>query len=338
VRAYPTALTPALSIGRALGLTFGLGAASWLAGGAPAAAQAGLPPELAAFAAERSAECAALGGAPRVGPAFATAVDLTGDGALDYIVDLAGIECANAWSAFCGSAGCPVSVWIAGPGGHGREWADYAQAWSIDGAGDAVAVVVERHGSACPDAASGAETCRERLTFAGAAGPAAPAAPAAADAGSPDAEATPPAGTAAAASAAAPAAALEAPGVEGWTLREAPGGSPVAVSDGPGGLASIAVFCLGGQPFLAAVPREPAEGAEVELGFAFSRESVSAAARREESAGGALVVDLAGSPLAGLLSGRDTSARVSLAGAEQGTLSLRGSTRAIRAALSGCAP
>ena len=57
-----------------------------------------------AFAAEQSPLCTELGGAPPIGPAFATAVDLNGDARLDYVVDLAGIECRGAWSAFCGSA------------------------------------------------------------------------------------------------------------------------------------------------------------------------------------------------------------------------------------------
>jgi hypothetical protein len=108
-----------------------------------AAVAQSLPLELDAMAAEQSAECVGLGGTPRVGPAFATPVDLTGDGTPDYIVDLAGIECANAWSAFCGSAGCPVSIWIARPEGLVREWSDYAQAWRVDPLGDEMA----QHGS-----------------------------------------------------------------------------------------------------------------------------------------------------------------------------------------------
>lgn len=302
----------------------------------PAAAQ-GLPPALAAFAAERSAECAALGGTARVGPAFATPVDLNGDGTLDYIVDLAGVECANAWSAFCGSAGCPVSVWIAGPGGLTREWSDYAQAWSLEGEGEAVGVVVERHGSACPGAQAGAETCSERLTFAVAPAPE-PAVPAdGAEAQPPVAAADVPADTPGGAPAA-PAAALAAPGVEGWTLREVPGATPVAVADGPGALASVAAFCLAGKPWFAATPREPVAAETVELRFAFAAETVAAPARRESEAGGALVVDLATTALAGLLAGRDSSVRVAVDGAEQGVLSLKGSTRAIRGALESCAP
>ena len=115
-----------------------------------------MPAPIAAFAAARSAECASIGGTPRVGPAFATPVDLNDDGAPDYIVDLAGIECANAWSAFCGSAGCPVSVWIAGPGGASAGMVDYAQGWSHRrGRGTTSASIVDRTAGPAPELAVG---------------------------------------------------------------------------------------------------------------------------------------------------------------------------------------
>lgn len=292
----------------------------------PAAGQ-GLPAPLAAFVAERSAECTALGGTPRVGPAFATPVDLTGDGALDYVTDLAGVECANAWSAFCGSAGCPVAVWIAGPAGLERKWSDYAQGWSLDSAGPTPVVVVERHGGACPGSASGAESCSERLTFAGA-----PAAP------RPVAEAPAPAAPAVPVepSPAAAAAAITAPIAEGWSLRQTGDGAPVAVSAAPGAFSTVAIFCLSGQPWLAATPRAPFAGETAQLEFVFSAGSASSTARREDGAGGALVIELADRPLIGLLSGRDSTARLALDGVDQGVLSLRGSTKAIRAAVAGC--
>jgi hypothetical protein len=119
-------------------------------------------------------------------------------------------------------------------------------------------------------------------------------------------------------------------------LRDVPGSSPVAVSDGPGAIASLAVFCLSDLPWLAATLREPLPAETARIEFAFAGETVSGEARREDSAGGALVLELAEGSLARMLAGRDTSARVSLDGAGQGELSLRGSTRAIRGALEGC--
>ncbi|MBP7003226.1 hypothetical protein [Amaricoccus sp.] len=297
-----------------------------LAGAAQAQTPA-LPAPIAAFAAERSAECAAMGGTPRVGPAFATPVDLTGDGTPDYVVDLAGIECANAWSAFCGSAGCPVSVWIAGAEGLRQEWSDYAQGWSIDAVGSEVGLMLDRHGGDCPGSASGAETCRERKVFTAPPAPT-PVDPAATEEAAPTATAEP--------SPAAAAAALAAPVAEGWSLRRAADGAEVAVTAAPGALSTIAIFCLSGQPWLAASLDAPFPAATAQIEFVFSGGSASSTARREDGAGGALVIELADRPLVGLLSGRDSSARVKLDGEEQGVLSLRGSTKAIRAALAAC--
>lgn len=290
----------------------------------PALAQ-GLPPAIAAHGAEASAQCAEMGGSPKIGPAFATAVDLTGDGTPDHVVDLAGIECANAWSALCGSAGCPVSVWIETPQGSERRWSDQAQSWTIDGAGPRMAVVVTRHGPACPGAAPGAETCSERLTF-DAAAPAPAPAPAAGGLG--------PAPRPAAGAPVAP----EAPSAPGWSLRAVPGGSPVAVSQGAGAVATLAVFCLSGEPFLAATwAGQPAPGT-ARLGFGFAGGEVTLPARREDGAGGALVIALRGEALASRLSGRDRATDLSVDGAAQGRLSLKGSTRAIRGALEACMP
>lgn len=282
-----------------------------LAAAGPALAQ-DLPPAIAALGAESAQQCTDMGGAPRIGPAFATAVDLNGDGRLDHVVDLAGIECVNAWSALCGSAGCPVSIWIDGPNGSERKWSDYAQSWTLDGAGPQMAVVVTRHGSACPGAASGADSCTERLTF-GADGAGV--------------------GTAAPADAAP---AHPAPAGPGWTLRAAPEGGKAAVSQGAGPVASLALFCLGGEPFLAATWRAQPGPEAARLDFGFSGGPVSVSARREEGAGGALVASLRGQPLAARLAGKDVETALSVDGKSQGKVSLKGSTRAIRGALASC--
>ncbi len=290
-----------------------------------------LPDAIAAFAAEQSQVCTGLGGAPRVGPAFATAVDLNGDGALDYIVDLAGIECANAWSAFCGSAGCPVSVWIAGPEGIAQEWGDYAQGWRIDAVGSEVALVVDQHGGSCPGSDAGAETCAQRLTFDAPRGPGrrCDRAGRRRRGGA--------RGRPAPAPRAAPAEALAASGVAGWTLRGGAGRHagrgqrrPGRRRDGGGVLPRRPALARRAAARGAGAPRPPRSLSPSPA------QTVSSAARREDSAGGALIVELADRPLAGLLSGRDRSADVSIDGAEQGVLSLRGSTRAIRGALESC--
>lgn len=283
----------------------------------PAAAQS-LPPGLQAFADEQSMTCTEAGGEPRIGPAFATPVDLNGDGAADYIVDLAGLECAGAWSLFCGSAGCPVSVWLSGPDGLARVWGDYAQGWEVQGAGAETALVVHRHGTFCPGATSGAEGCSERLAFAGAAG---------ATGAAPVGETT---------TAERPAITLPAPEADGWSLRAVPDGEPVAVAAGPGLAERLAVFCLGDRPWLA-VMLDGGPGPEtLAFSFAFTDVRAGGEARREDGVGGAYVLDLGDGALVRLLAGRDSEADLAIEGAEQGVLSLRGSSRAIRSALEAC--
>lgn len=122
----------------------------------------------------------------------------------------------------------------------------------------------------------------------------------------------------------------------GWTLRAAPGGDPVAVSTGPGAIRDVMLFCLSGAPFLALRLTEPGGGPAIETGFTFSDGTVSAPAGREDGLDGAYVIDLAAHPLAPRLAGRDSRVDVSLDGEAQGTLSLSGSTVAIRGALAAC--
>lgn len=74
----------------------------------------------------------------------------------------------------------------------------------------------------------------------------------------------------------------------------------------------------------------------VPLRFGFSAGPVEVAAGYEETAGGAYVAALDGSPLTARLAGRDTSVALQSQGADQGALSLKGSTRALRGALAAC--
>jgi hypothetical protein len=124
--------------------------------------------------------------------------------------------------------------------------------------------------------------------------------------------------------------------VGGWTLRAAPGAEPVAVSTGPGAIRDIMLFCLSDLPFLALRLTEPREAAALDVGFAFSDGAVTAEAGREDGLDGAYVIDLAAHPVAARLAGRDSRVDISLDGAAQGTLSLSGSTVAIRGALASC--
>lgn len=94
---------------------------------------------------------------------YATAVDLNGDGQPDFITDLAGLACENAWSIFCGSAGCPVKVWLSGAGGLTVAWGGLAQAWRLEGGN----VVVSLHGQMCSPPRGGFDGCDVPLRFDG---------------------------------------------------------------------------------------------------------------------------------------------------------------------------
>ncbi len=263
-----------------------------------------LPPPIQKLTDGAFAECREAGGAPSLLADYARTADLNGDGAEDYLIDFVGLNCAGAESYFCGSAGCPVSVWASTPAGLESAWSGPAQASRIDTSVTPPVVEVHLHGQFCDPPAAGVDGCDQRVAL---------AAPKAAEATGP-----------------APARAT------GWTLRTVPGSSPVAVSPAPLPLHEIALFCLAGAPFLAALPESPPPTETLRLGFTFAERSLEAVARREASAGGAYVVDLRATPLAQALAGRDSTARLSLDGVALGDLSLAGSSKAIRGALSDC--
>jgi hypothetical protein len=134
-----------------------------------------LPPEIAAFTEESLAECRGAGGTPALSglafpgaevvegdlPPFLTEADLNGDDQPDYVTDLAGLDCVNAWSYFCGSAGCPVTVWLSGPGGLSPGWNGHAQAWELRG----TEVLLYLHGEMCTPPRTGVEGCEKALRF-----------------------------------------------------------------------------------------------------------------------------------------------------------------------------
>ncbi len=231
-------------------------------------------------------------------------------------MNLAGLNCENAASYFCGSAGCPVQVWLSGPGGYAAAWSSYAQAVEIEGR----TLVAYLHGQFCTPPRTGADGCEERLDFAAEAP--APTPPAQADA----------------APEPAPAPAAAAPPDPGrWELRQPPGAPPVAVVGGPGALRSMAAFCLEGQPWLALLFHQPParDMLRLEVRFA-SHGPIGGPAQRQPASGGAYLVTLNGSPLASWLAGRDSAADLSVDGMAIGRVSLAGSSRALRGALAAC--
>jgi hypothetical protein len=199
-----------------------------IAAGGAASAQATLPEAVEAFTRENVEACRSAGGSPSLQPGYATEAELNGDGAPDWVTDLAGLECAGAWSYFCGSAGCPVTVWLSGPGGHAVGWGGHAQAWRLEGA----QVVLSLHGQLCTPPRVGAEGCEVAMGFAGQAG-AAPQADAKKDAALAPERSPPPRPRPAEAAPAAPAPAAAVPAfpsgeaapAQGWAFGEMPGGA-----------------------------------------------------------------------------------------------------------------
>jgi hypothetical protein len=290
-----------------------------------------LPPEVTSAGPEVSRETAELfalceqgGGTPSIGEGYIRGFESNGDGVEDYVIDLAGFACEGGPGYFCRDSGCPVMVWLSGEDGHSRVWGGYAETVRIEGA----AVIVGQSGAACEPPSEPA--CERRLVLAGAEAPAegeASQAPGAAENSPVDEPLPRPADGSPAVS--------DRP-VGSWTLRAVPDGDPVAVSAGPGRIETVAAFCLGGEPWLALTLSPPPEAEAVPAGFEFSARTLEVEARREEGAGGAYVVELAGGELAALLAGRDNSVAVTIDGAPQGVLSLEGSSRATRGALAPC--
>lgn len=143
---------------------------------APQSAVADVPNEIQDFTRENIAFCKSVGGAPNLSgmriqgagqtteeyPPYLTETgDLNGDGKPDHITDLAGLECADAWSVCCGSAGCPVTVWLSAPAGYTVGWGGSAQAWELRGK----EVVVSLHGQLCKPPRVGAQSCAVAMHF-----------------------------------------------------------------------------------------------------------------------------------------------------------------------------
>ena len=291
------------------------------AGAAAAAAEP--PPALIEATEAASAVCIALEGTPRILEGYEQARDLNGDGHDDFVTDLSRLECAGAWSAFCGPSGCPVTAWLSrSDGGFDRFELGRLDGFTIEDGAPLPTLVARYAVVYCGDSR---DDCTRTWRF---------------DSNAPE---EPPIDAAGGAEAAVPPSPTPAPAeaerVEmpaGWTLRRVPGSSPVALGMGTGTIATFAGFCLSDQPFLAVTFHERPAADTVRLGFAFSQGALEADAGYEQTAGGAYVVALADSPLARRLGGRDTEVAVTVDGKAEGKLSLAGSTKALRGALEAC--
>jgi len=264
------------------------------------------PAEIRTFTQENLASCKTAGGAPKLLDGYMTATaDLNGDGAPDYITDLAGLECANAWSYFCGSAGCPVTVWLSGPEGYEVGWGGSAQGWERRGA----EIVVFLHGQLCDPPRTGALGCEVAMRFDETAKtPAGPAAPP----GAPSANAT---------------------GV--WRLRQSGSSPVVAEAPGAGVLTALSALCLRDRPVMMAALSETAGARSIVFTFAFADRTIEVTGTAATATQKAYLLDPRTEGLAAALSSAG-AVGLQIAGQDQGMLSLNGSTHALRAALSPC--
>jgi hypothetical protein len=313
-------MVPRNSLGFALLLLLFGGAAALAQ--RPAAVQRGI--------AEAEADCRGAGGRPSLAPQFETVTELNGDGVPDYVLAFDGLDCEGAASFFCGSAGCPVVLYLSAPGGHRVQGLGHAQAWSIEQGGATPVLLLSLHGSSCGRA--GADSCEVRLGWNGremarltAARPPRAAAPAAPDRPAPGGGET---------KSAAPAPAPQAAPGQSWSLRRTADGRQLAVVAGPGVVQAVSVMCDDGAPVLAFVLRaRPPEGP---VTLSLVGRASRASAPLAPGGGPVWVADLRNAPLAGLLTGADSSLELRINGGLQGRLPLQGSTRAVREVLGDC--
>ncbi|PWS36172.1 hypothetical protein DFH01_13290 [Falsiroseomonas bella] len=305
-----------------------------LLGSAPAFAQR--PAAAQRNIAEAEADCRGAGGRPSLAPEFETVTEVNGDGQPDYVHAFDGLDCQGAATLFCGSAGCPVVLFLSP--GYRAQPLGHVQGWSVDRTGSLPVLVLATHGSGC--GRSGADGCEVRLAWNGremariGAGGRPPRVAAPAPAPNP-APAQPAPGPSGGTKSSAPAAgAAAAPPGQSWALRQIADGRQIALVAGPGVVQAVTVMCHQGVPVAAlALRARPPEGP---VTLTLAGRSGRASAPLTPGGGPVWVADLRNSAVARLLAGNDASLEVRINGGIQGRLPLQGSTRAVRDALSDC--
>ncbi|MDF1834997.1 MAG: hypothetical protein P1U62_08965 [Alteraurantiacibacter sp. bin_em_oilr2.035] len=281
-------------------------------GGAPAAHAQATPADIQSFTRENYTMCREAGGTPRTLDEYLTEVgDINGDGAPDYVTDLAGLECANAWSYFCGSAGCPVSVWLSRPQGYKPEWSGHARGWRRQG----TAIVISLHGQLCNPPRVGSQGCEVAMHFNQAPASRGSSAPAETQTGLSGVTPTT---------------------VEGWQLRRAPGGNAIAQVSGAGTLTTLSALCLRDRPVMMAALSEAAGARTATFPFGFADRSIEVTGLAGTPTQKTYILDPRADGLAAALSGGEVSVSFRIEGRDQGKLSLQGSSQALREALSPC--
>ncbi|WP_144299748.1 hypothetical protein [Elioraea rosea] len=302
-----------------------------LFGAGGAAAQA-LPPPMSTQQNEWFAECRSFGGRPVAGPEFVTREDLNGDGQPDYILSVNGMNCEGAFTALCAGQACPLAVFLSGQGGYRRAYLENVHAWEIDRSVSPPAMKMMWLASHCGINYRGPDVCERRYAASGqtmsqvgglgAAREATPRQQQQPQRQQQQQAAAPGAGAAAA-----------------WQLRPVQGRGDAAMATGPGVIAGLALVCNGPVPIAVFTLRaRPPQGQTV-VSFAFSSGRIDAPIRPlQGAAANAWYADLRASRLPRMLAGNDASVPILINGGRQGTLSLSGSTAAIRSALAACYP
>lgn len=290
----------------------------------PPAAPAQRPAVVTRAQNELMASCRESGGRPSLVQGFQTTVDLNGDGQPDYILDATNLNCEGAASALCGSAGCPLQVFLSGPRGYAAAFGSNVQGWEVE-QGNPPVLRTDLHGSFCGRV--GSETCVKRYAwngsqFAELRGSARPTAP--------------PAASAEGSSKLEPARPGPAP-ASAWELRETSGNPAVATAPGPGVIQSLSLLCFRGVPVAAFSLRAAPPPGKTIVTFSFSGGRVDLGIAPQQGGGRNLYYgDLRGTTLPRLLAGSDSQVPIRINGGQQGTLSLAGSSSVVRQALADC--
>lgn len=248
-------------------------------------------------------------------PAFETRIDLNGDGKEDYILDYTGLSCDSRSGDFinpglCGSAGCPLAIFVSGPGGYRAAPVGHVQGWEINRATNPPRLRLGLHGSACGQV--GADTCYQDWGWNGRAfarlGSAGSGASSTVAQGGP---------------------------ARGWTQSTGRNGYRVAsIRDLPPPVAGVAITCERNVPMVMMNLGRRA-GRTVNVGFA-TRGGRAEITLVPVVAAGGWAGPIRDMRMLDLLSGPDGQAQVTIAGQAAGAIPLAGSSQAIREALAGC--
>ncbi|WP_291299090.1 hypothetical protein [Elioraea sp.] len=285
-----------------------------------------LPPPVIAAQNELFAECRGYGGRPSAMAEFITSGDLNGDGTTDHILSVQGLNCEGAASALCAGQACPLQVFLSGPSGFRRAYAENVHAWELDRAASPPVLTAMWLPSHCGQRPRTRDGCRARYTIAGQSvtevGARAGAATAPQE---PQPRQQQQAGVPGAGAAAT------------WQLRPVQGRGNAAMTTGPGVVAGFALVCNGPAPIAVFTLRARPPAGQTVVAFAFPSGRIDAPiAPLQGAAPNVWYADLSASRLPRLLAGNDATVPLLINGGRQGTLSLTGSTAVIRSALAPC--